>query len=63
MRKTNYKLLEAIRSRYGTQQEFALAVGCNESLISRVVNGYRKPSDELKQKFAEALQCDVVIFN
>ena len=38
-----------------TQQELAKAVGCNESLISRIEQGRAKPENDLAEQIAEVL--------
>ena len=46
-----FKILE----RYGCQADFAMAVSAHESEVSRVVHGRRQLPDELKLKWAKAL--------
>ena len=41
------------------QNRLAKSLHIDESAFSRIVNGYREPSAELRQALAELLQCDV----
>jgi transcriptional regulator with XRE-family HTH domain len=41
------------------QQQLARMLDIHESLLSKVVNGFREPSPELRQRIADALQCDI----
>ena len=42
------------------QQQLARMLDIHESLLSKVVNGFREPSPELRHRIANALQCEVV---
>lgn len=42
---------------FGTQADFAQALGIDESVVSRVVTGRKKLNGELKRKWAEFLRC------
>ena len=39
------------------QNRLAQILGVDEAAVSRIVNGFRKPSDELKGKIATVLEC------
>jgi plasmid maintenance system antidote protein VapI len=53
----NLNLKFKIIERYGCQADFAVAVSAHESEVSRVVHGRRQLPDELKLKWAKALNC------
>jgi transcriptional regulator with XRE-family HTH domain len=40
------------------QNRLAQMLGMDESLLSRIVNGFREPSHQVKTKIAELLQSD-----
>jgi transcriptional regulator with XRE-family HTH domain len=40
------------------QNRLAKMLQMDETRLSRIVNGYREPSAELRQKIAALLQCD-----
>jgi transcriptional regulator with XRE-family HTH domain len=40
------------------QQQLARMLDIHESLLSKVVNGFREPGPELRQRMAAALHCD-----
>jgi transcriptional regulator with XRE-family HTH domain len=40
------------------QNRLAKMLQMDETRLSRIVNGYREPSAELRQKIATLLQCD-----
>lgn len=42
------------------QNRLAKMLNMDETLLSRIVNGYRSPSSEVKTKIATALDCDAV---
>lgn len=42
------------------QNRLAQMVGIDQTLLSKVINGYREPSSELRQRIASALECDEV---
>lgn len=42
------------------QQQLARMLEIHESLLSKVVNGFREPTPELRQRIADALHCDVL---
>ncbi len=45
--------------RTGTHQNrLAKMLQMDESMLSRIVNGYREPSAELREKMAALLHCD-----
>ena len=41
------------------QNRLAKMLDMDEATLSRIVNGYREPSDELRRNIAEILNCDV----
>lgn len=40
------------------QNRLAQLLRMDETMLSRIVNGYRQPSVELREKIATLLQCD-----
>jgi len=40
------------------QNRLAQMLSVDETTLSRVVNGFRKPNDEMREKIAGLLQCD-----
>lgn len=40
------------------QNRLAQMLRMDETMLSRIVNGYRQPSVELREKIAALLQCD-----
>lgn len=54
----NLKLKVKIVERYGSQSNFAFASNVDETLISKVVRGRRKPTDEQRSVWAALLGCD-----
>lgn len=40
------------------QNRLAQMLGVDESLLSRVVNGFREPSHEMRIQIAQLLKCD-----
>lgn len=40
------------------QNRVAQIVGIHETLLSKIVNGFRTPDDELRSRIATALSCD-----
>jgi transcriptional regulator with XRE-family HTH domain len=40
------------------QNRLAQMLSVDETTLSRVVNGFRKPTDEMQEKIAGLLQCD-----
>jgi transcriptional regulator with XRE-family HTH domain len=52
------KILKAkIIGEYGTQADFAQALGVNDCMISRVLRGRRSLPPEEQRKWAKALGC------
>ena len=51
----NYYLSNAIKRKFGTQDDFAVAIGVSIWKVTRVVNGRTKLSAEDKVKWAEKL--------
>lgn len=41
------------------QNRLAQMLNLDETILSKIVNGYREPTAELKQRIASVLQCDV----
>jgi transcriptional regulator with XRE-family HTH domain len=41
------------------QNRLAQKLNMDETLLSRIVNGFRQPSDELKVRIAEVLHSDI----
>jgi transcriptional regulator with XRE-family HTH domain len=40
------------------QNRIAKLLGIDEAHMSKIVNGFREPSDELRKRLAEILNCD-----
>jgi transcriptional regulator with XRE-family HTH domain len=59
----NRKLKAAIITTYGSQIAFAADLGVDESLISRIVRGWRKPTEELQKLICEKLGVSSEIFS
>lgn len=53
----NRKLRIKIVEKFNTQADFAQAVGKDEALISRIVRGRRKLTNENKIEWAKKLDC------
>jgi hypothetical protein len=53
--KVNLKLKSAIVLNFGTQGDFARAVGEHEEIVSRVIRGRRELDPEKKAKWARVL--------
>jgi len=53
----NLRLKLAILQRFGSQAEFAGALGADDSKVSRVVRGRRDLPSEEKERWAKALCC------
>jgi hypothetical protein len=52
------RILKArIVEKYGTQSDFAQAVGIDETVVSRVVRGRRVLDKDRQSLWAEALKC------
>lgn len=51
----NTRLKSAILERYPSQVAFAADLGLSESLLSRIVRGWRKPSEKLRKNICERL--------
>ena len=53
------KILKAkIVEKYGTQADFAQAIGIDETIVSRVVRGRRELDKDHQSLWADALQCN-----
>jgi transcriptional regulator with XRE-family HTH domain len=53
----NRKLKGKIIELFGTQADFAQAMKEDESIVSRIVRGRRRPDGEQMKKWAAALDC------
>ena len=42
------------------QNRLAQIVGIDETVLSRIINGFREPSPEVRQRIASTLNCDAV---
>ena len=58
----NLKLKSAIISQYGSQIAFAAVLGVHDSLLSRIVRGWREPTEELRKLICEKLGVTNEIF-
>ncbi len=58
----NRRLKAKIVERFGTQADFAQALGVDDALVSRVVRGRRSLSTENKILWARKLNCNLEIF-
>jgi len=47
---------------FGTQADFAVAAGCDDTMVSKVINGRRLLSPEQQKEWAELLGCNTNIF-
>lgn len=52
-----FKLKLRIIERFGTQADFAQAVGAHESLVSRIICGRRVLNEKDQKKWASILKC------
>ena len=59
----NRRLKAKIVERFGTQADFAQALGVDEALVSRVVRGRRSLSTENKKLWMRKLNCNLEIFS
>jgi plasmid maintenance system antidote protein VapI len=57
--KMNRELKGEIVKRYGSQFNFAHAIGWHEANVSRVIRGRVQIDDETKRKWAEILDVDM----
>jgi transcriptional regulator with XRE-family HTH domain len=55
----NKKLKAQIILQYGSQRNFAFKLGEDESLVSKIVGGWRSPDPVKKARWAQALKCSV----
>ena len=62
---TNWNLKSLIVEKFGTQADFAIKVGRQQSFISEVLRGRKKLSEEEQKVWAEHLGCnpEKVVFN
>jgi transcriptional regulator with XRE-family HTH domain len=51
----NKVLIARMVEKYGTQSDFAHALGIREGVVSQVIHGRRTLQDEEKQRWARAL--------
>ena len=57
-------LKKKILEKYGSQIRFAHAVGESETVVSKVVRGWRSISQQKQEAWAKALECETKeIFN
>jgi len=54
----NTKLKARIVELFGSQADFAQALGCHESRISQIVRGRRKLTPDQIKDWKKALKCD-----
>jgi len=59
----NIMLKTVILRRFGSSVAFSLAIGCPETMISRVIHHRYSLSPEEKQRWASALGCSMKIFD
>lgn len=59
----NLKLKSRIIERFGSQANFAQAVGADEPTVSRVVNGRKILNPEKLKQWAAKLGCDRKVFD
>lgn len=59
----NLRLKAKIIERYGTQADFAIAVGEHEPTISKVIRGRWSLDSARQERWANALGCDLSIFD
>ena len=55
----NKKLKAAIIMKYGSQVDFALAVGIDETFVSKIIRGRRQLTSDQQKQWAKALKCKV----
>jgi len=58
----NLKLKIRILEKFDTQSDFAVAAGCDDTMVSKVVNGRRQLSEQQKEVWAGLLNCSINIF-
>ena len=58
----DFRLKAKIIERFGSQADFAQAIGEDESLVSRVVRGRRELSEDKKLKWSKILHIDEDLF-
>jgi hypothetical protein len=54
----NKKLEKKIKAKYPSFISFAYVIGEHESLVSKVLNGWRTISEERQEIWAQALDCE-----
>lgn len=57
----NRSLKAKIFEKYGTQTDFATAVGVDDSLVSKIIRGRKTLNPGSKRRWAVVLDCDVCI--
>lgn len=57
MRKINTELKRRLRAKFSTQGDFSAKAKVNESILSRIINGFKKPTEEQKIKWSKLLDC------
>jgi hypothetical protein len=45
-----------INKKYGTQERFAIAAEINETIVSKIIRGVKRPSEDQRQTFARLLE-------
>jgi hypothetical protein len=55
----NFKLKQKIIEKFGSQIRFARVVGEPETIVSKVVRGWRIISSDKQNKWAKVLKCKV----
>ena len=58
----NLKLKIRILEKFDTQSDFAVAAGCDDTMVSKIVNGRRQLSPEMQERWAVLLNCSINIF-
>jgi len=58
----NKDLRLQIIKKFDTQSDFAVAAGCDDTMVSKVVNGRRQLSEQQKEVWAGLLNCSINIF-
>lgn len=54
----NRMLKAKIFEKFGTQWDFAMAIGVHEAMVSRIIRGRRTLTKEERQRWADLLQAD-----
>ena len=51
-----------IIKKFDTQSDFAVAAGCDDTMVSKIVNGRRQLSPEQQARWAKLLGCKTNVF-